>query len=392
MSSLGWIDFDQTERDRMQRVLAFFQDRESRDELGLGAIRDSIADHLFPGTSTIQTRLRYMLFIPWLFRRIEARGGPEDQLRREARALEIGLIGALKAGGETDGVIGGRAGANLQRLPSLAYWAGLGAWGIRLFPGSPESYFASVGAGRRRTPLLERDDISAGRAHSLFWNPGLPPEPGQLLERAEFQLTGEEGEFIVDRLIGNQPAALLTLLARKPSHAKAEYIWMHPDLASFPSETRRLVEHARIFSGLMHGAALLYNLSLSELRKHEEWVELYRRELEQWSADLEVATLRAWSLPDFWECVSHPAHSIQPVARRFVSEWLQLVLDGPRKVAGSDEARRLVELRERRLKGAQSRFANHSALDRWRGASGAYRLGFRWPQARTYLQDLADAS
>ena len=48
--------------------MALFQERESRDELGLGAIRDSIADHLFPGTSTIQTRLRYMLFIPWLFR------------------------------------------------------------------------------------------------------------------------------------------------------------------------------------------------------------------------------------------------------------------------------------------------------------------------------------
>ena len=391
MSSLGWIDFDQAERDRMQRVLAFFQDRESRDELGLGAVRDSIADHLFPGTSTIQTRLRYMLFIPWLFQRIETRTGPEEQLRREARALEIGLIGALKAGGETDGVIGGRAGASLQRLPSLAYWAGLGAWGIRSFPGSPESYFASVGAGRRRAPLREGDDTSAGRAHSLFWNPCLPPEPEMLLERTDFGLTEEEGAFIVDRLVCNQPAALLTLLARERSHAKAEYIWMHPGLAAFPRETRRLVEHARIFSGLMHGAALLYNLSLSELRKHEEWTELYRRELARWSADLEVATLRAWSLPDFWECIAHLAHFLQPAARSFVTQWLQLVLDGPRKVAGSAPARRLVELRERRLKRAQSRFANRSALDRWRGASGAQRLRFRWPQARTYLRDLADA-
>ena len=81
MSSLAWIDFDEAERQRAQRIMALFQERETRDELGLGAIRDSIADHLFPGTSTIQTRLRYMLFIPWLYRALEKRQVPEAQLR-----------------------------------------------------------------------------------------------------------------------------------------------------------------------------------------------------------------------------------------------------------------------------------------------------------------------
>lgn len=71
MSSLAWIDFDEAARQRAQRIMALFQERETRDELGLGSIRDSIADHLFPRTSTIQTRLRYMLFIPWLFQMLE---------------------------------------------------------------------------------------------------------------------------------------------------------------------------------------------------------------------------------------------------------------------------------------------------------------------------------
>jgi hypothetical protein len=79
MLSLAWTGFDEAERQRAQRILALFQGRESRDELGLGAIRDSITDHLFPGTSTIQTRLRYMLFIPWLFRMLEGRDAPESQ-------------------------------------------------------------------------------------------------------------------------------------------------------------------------------------------------------------------------------------------------------------------------------------------------------------------------
>jgi hypothetical protein len=37
MASLAWIDFDEAERQRPQCIMALFQERESRDELGLGA-------------------------------------------------------------------------------------------------------------------------------------------------------------------------------------------------------------------------------------------------------------------------------------------------------------------------------------------------------------------
>ena len=63
-SVLAWIDHDSKARERTLRILSLFQEKESRDELGLGSVRDSFADQLFPGTSTIQTRLRYMLFVP----------------------------------------------------------------------------------------------------------------------------------------------------------------------------------------------------------------------------------------------------------------------------------------------------------------------------------------
>lgn len=42
MSSLAWIDFDEAERQRAQRIMELFQERETRDELGLGGIRVSI--------------------------------------------------------------------------------------------------------------------------------------------------------------------------------------------------------------------------------------------------------------------------------------------------------------------------------------------------------------
>lgn len=62
---------DPDEQSRVGRILASLSQSESRDELGLGGVRDSLADRLFPGTSTIQTRLRYFFIVPWCFRAIE---------------------------------------------------------------------------------------------------------------------------------------------------------------------------------------------------------------------------------------------------------------------------------------------------------------------------------
>lgn len=391
MSSLAWIDFDEAERQRAQRIMALFQERESRDELGLGAIRDSIADHLFPGTSTIQTRLRYMLFIPWLFRTLEGRDVPESQLRTEARALEIRLADALKAGGESNGIIGRDAGPRLQRLPSSVYWAGLGAWGIRLFPGSIDSLFISLRGLKRPRVSSDSEDAAAGSRAAAIWNPALPQAPNGLLDRAAFSLTADEAQFIIDRLVATQPAALLTMLARDGVDAECDHIWTHPHLASFPAPARRLVRHGEIFSHVMHGAALLYNLALSELRGRDDWAEDYRERIAAWAAELDLSVVRNWSLDDFWDAIEHPAHSIRPAAKRFVTQWLELVVDGTTQIASASAARQLVEERERRLKTSQSRYANHAVRDRWTGASGVDRLNFRWNQARSHLRDLAHA-
>jgi hypothetical protein len=219
----------------------------------------------------------------------------------------------------------------------------------------------------------------------------LPQAPNGLLDRAAFSLTADEALFIIDRLVATQPAALLTMLARDGIDAECDHIWTHPHLASFPAHARRLVRHGEIFSHVMHGAALLYNLALSELRGRDDWVADYRERIAAWTAELDLSVVRNWSLDDFWGAVEHPAHSIQPAARRFVTQWLELVVDGTKQIASTPAARQLVEERERRLKTSQSRYANHAVRDRWTGASGVDRLNFRWNQARSHLRDLAHA-
>ena len=392
VSSLAWIDFDEAERQRTQRIISLFQERESRDELGLGAIRDSIADHLFPGTSTIQTRLRYMLFIPWIFQLLDLREAQPSQLMAEARRLEISLADALQAGGETLGVIGRDAGPQLRRLPSAVYWAGLSSWGIRRFQGSPDGYFATIGnLNRRQSRRREGDDGASDNYAGQMWHPSLPTMPPSLLNSVTFRLTIDEAQFIIDRLVAEHPQALLTILARKGYGADCRYIWEHPKLAEFPETARQLVRHAEIFSGVMNGAALIYNLQLSELREHDGWIADYQERLQTWSAEIDQASVRGWSLDDFWLSIEHPNHRVQPAAKLFVTEWLQIVRESAAGASNSPAARKLIRDRECRLKTGQSRFLNLGVRNNWRGASGRDRLSFRWPQAKAHLMDLTHA-
>src|SRR5688572_32609388 len=95
MSSFAWLDFSESDRQKALDVIDLFREKGTVDELGIGTIRDAIADVLFPGTSTIMTRAKYYLFVPWIYVRHEKKKTPSNEIAQRARADEIALIGAL---------------------------------------------------------------------------------------------------------------------------------------------------------------------------------------------------------------------------------------------------------------------------------------------------------
>ena len=72
-------------------VIDLFSQQGTLDELGIGTIRDALADRMFPGTSTIQTRVRYFLFIPRIYQRLERRRTSPADIAAKARDQEIRL-------------------------------------------------------------------------------------------------------------------------------------------------------------------------------------------------------------------------------------------------------------------------------------------------------------
>jgi hypothetical protein len=66
MANIGWIDFSPADRAKVGTVLDLLKPEGMVDELGIGIIRDALANLMFPGISTIQTRAKYFFIIPYI--------------------------------------------------------------------------------------------------------------------------------------------------------------------------------------------------------------------------------------------------------------------------------------------------------------------------------------
>ena len=106
MSAFVWLDYSERERRKMLDVVDLFREHDTRDELGVGSVRDAFADMLFPGTSTIMTRARYFLLVPWAYQRLERLHVRSAEIAARARQAELNLVEPIERSDDNDGNIG----------------------------------------------------------------------------------------------------------------------------------------------------------------------------------------------------------------------------------------------------------------------------------------------
>ena len=97
-SFVAWVDYSPAERERMRQALLLFKESNTVDELGLGSIRDALAELMFPGTSTIQTRLRYFLLVPWIYLELDNKRITSANVAHRVKQAERALIEPLLSG------------------------------------------------------------------------------------------------------------------------------------------------------------------------------------------------------------------------------------------------------------------------------------------------------
>lgn len=395
-ASLTWLDLTSADRDKVRQILDLFKEQGTVDELGLGSIRDALSDALFPGTSVLHTRLRYALFIPWIYKRLELAGNGAT-IVKAARSKEVELISHLAEQG-AEGVIGIQARESLARLPSSVYWAALSRWGIFEPRKSLSWYHSNFDELRRqvRRPEISADDPGVLMTTRHTWHPRLPSVPPVFPGGADFSLSRDEAEFIQAQIRANCNGSLLGWLVDHDIAGQSDCLWQLPLKPDAQSQIIATVELARQFSLVVEGAPLLYNLMLAEKRGKTNQSEAdlatadgYRREFCEWMARAK-ADLKSFQPEVLWDFVGRQmARSPEP-QRRFVERWLQSVSHGNAERSIEDqELRALIEMRERQLKGPKrARLANAGRLADWSGRVGVGRMEFRWSQVRRLLLDL----
>ena len=400
MSVFVWLDYSERERRKMLDVVDAFREHDTRDELGVGSVRDAFADTLFPGTSTIMTRARYFLLVPWAYQRLERLRVRSAEIAARARQAERNLVEPIERSDDNDGNIGKLAKTTLKRLPSSVYWQGLSVWGIRSFSGAQVQYHRNLDryyvqvtrqGGRASERDVEHDDLI-----SPNWHAGLIPPPEDFPKECSLSLTRGEAEYLAERICLSPACSgslLAELVAQRRRSDDVSFAWEHPHCAKLPPKLREILGNAQNFSEVMHGAPLLYNLILAEQAHWGEGVAKYRRAFAEWAKSLSARSraLAQWNRERFWELVRSVNPRITGPTHEFINTWWNLALGGDaERLRDNSAARLLIRDRERLLKKTLARIDNPGAQELWTGDSGTAQLEFRWFISQRLLGDIFD--
>lgn len=94
-----------------------------RDEIGFLIVHQRYADRFFPGTSVLHTRLRYVLFVPWLYRDEHLKPAKGQRAQESVKRREYGPCPASIAFARTArGCLGSVEAHGGHLLPSV--WRG----------------------------------------------------------------------------------------------------------------------------------------------------------------------------------------------------------------------------------------------------------------------------
>ena len=203
--SFGWTLLSQ---DALRRAEKQLKDATQgvRDEIGFLALHQGYAERFFPGTSVLHTRLRYALFVPWIYEDI-ARLPDRKRISEVLKKLETRLAGRLIGTGQS-GVIGGQKYPNPSiQPPSLIYWTALVQWRILklrsdgTFP-SRQTLNRALTRNTNHPRVQDDDKQSLNEDEPVFCS--LPSPPGAWEDESQdltFELTRDEGKFFRKQLL-----------------------------------------------------------------------------------------------------------------------------------------------------------------------------------------------
>lgn len=379
---IGFIDFSKEERNKILATLKLLGTQTALDELGIGVIRDGYADILFPGISTIQTRAKYFVLIPYLFQKAaELNLQSGAQVRKWLIAAEDKLVQTLvdNSDDSENGIIGKRAlgqKRTVKMRPSGIYWNGLRTFEILRGTGVSLTAACSMIAASSKmkaeltvvTDGETFDDQEAASYNSILFSPILPENNFE--KKAAILLTKKEAEFLAYKISQSTLTknTLLDFLIKNKLDCNS-----FDDIPEgiLPKALKKDYRLARDFSDFIIGAHIRYNVIFSEYQDDEM--------IDEWNQWRNAFITRTFSLDDILSRIS-----CNDLTERFCREFLALVYQND--VNAIDE---LIVHREKQIKGDRAKLRKPMEYRyNYDRPIHFYRLDFRFGTAKTIIHDI----
>lgn len=389
---LGWIDFSKDERNKVLNVIHLLDEPGAVDELGIGAVRDAFADYFFPGTSTVQTRAKYFLIVPYVL--MEAGSGKYGsdlisilrKIDNEERKCRDILIKT-----SNDGVIGSLVPKSwVLRTPSNIYWNGIKRIGIFKEDLSVKEYVhqsiiqrslkqaKAYGNRDKDAEENEKDDVDAGDITSIqFWCLG-DTYKSNWRDHLTIDLLPEEAAFLKSQVITTQRNSLFAFILKNNIDLEKydSFGALSEDIRdSVDDELRYMMGLANDFNNLVSIITTRYNLIVFDGEND--------RAVSNW--DLYVKDLKRRSEVDL-KAIFNRLTIRNLKLRSFLLRAQESVREG-----NIDAVDDLIRSREIVLKGTKRAKTNRVGEFKGQSWIGIDRLDYRYTPAKRIIRDIMNA-
>ena len=320
---LGWVDFSQKDKNIMMNVLKLLHTPGAVDEIGIGVVRDAFANKFFPGTSTIQTRAKYFVLVPYIFQDIFSAQIKTDVDPIDILSLKEKHIGELLLAGVTSdeedaeeneqlGIIGSRTlarnkrtGENnwVARAPSDIYWNGLKTYeiyrGNTTFSVSQalkvlksETINKKKETGKRSSGKNSDSDDNSIESSSVYWdmsfsdnNENYVLNGNDYTKNISIELTNSEAKFLKYKILNSNPNSVMAYILKNnikldkffTTNKIFEAFSTSSQLNKLDSDNKKLIQLANNFNELVFRLRVRYNVELFDGKyeyANELWDEL----------------------------------------------------------------------------------------------------------------------
>lgn len=408
-SALGWIDFSSEHREKVKTVIDLLGERGVVDELGVGMIRDSFSDTLFPGISTIQTRAKYFLTLPRIFRdyqrlkhHVRRRRSLSEYLKEQENVSMMCLDRNHKSDPQ-DGIIGvsfAKKKGEVQRKPSSVYWNGLRIYGLITTKLSVKEFVRKfANPDTLLHDLIEGNDDTKGddpdAAESTGTSVNTPSYSDEWQEDLTLHLSFDEANFLARQIETRVPESLLGQILMddeiRNTFVELPDNWQFTEFCNgalfideLSDDLRRVLHGARDFWQLLKGAHIRYNVLLQSKHGTEERLAEFNEQWQVWCDEMQQFPWDRWDTQLLWDLASHHRRQVKPFTRKFVINWISEVQTSTLDMDRLDE---LVTQQERLNKGTRARLKPNAeeSISKWIGIDT---LDYRYSQARTIIKDI----